>query len=175
MKSNTMKKSIMITAVLLFTGAAVAFAGNGWGQRGQMMEKGPGAGYHMGRGHGYGPGDCQYHRRGNGINLSDEQIAKLDAAREKFLNETDTLRKQIRDKRIALGDAINADTPDKAKVLDLQKELSKLEGEFDQLAIQHRLEVNELLPDNAGARGYGRGQGRGRGNGGNYGNGPCWR
>ena len=176
MQPKTMKKSIIITAVLIVTGAAVAFAGSGWGYRGQMMAYGPGDGYRMGRGQGYGPGNCPYYS-GSGANLTDEQIAKIDAARDKFFADTETLRKQIRDKRIALGDAMRAKTPDEAEVLKLQKDLSNLEGEFDQIAVQHRLEMDKLLPDNVGPRGYGPGNGRGFGRGGDRGSygGPCWR
>ena len=176
MQPKTMRKSIIVTAVLIVTGAAVAFAGGGWGYHGRMMDYGPRDGYHMGRGQGYGPGNCPNYD-GYGANLSDEQIAKLDAAREKFFADTEPLRKQIRDKRIALGDAMRVETPDEAQVLQLQKDLSKLEGDFDQIALQHRLEMDKLLPEDAGPRGYGPGNGRrfGRGEGrGSYG-GTCWR
>jgi Spy/CpxP family protein refolding chaperone len=177
MRPSLTKKSLMISAVLLFAGAAVVFAHGGYGRGGYggMMGYGPGYGGHMmgyGPGYGMGPGMMGYgpgygygpDGRGYGANLTEEQQAKLDAAREKFFTETETLRDQIQDKRFALGDELRKENPDTGKVTALQKELSQLEGEFDQKAIQHQLEVRKILPERA-RRGYGRG----------YGGGYCWQ
>ncbi|MFZ1987221.1 MAG: periplasmic heavy metal sensor [Desulfatitalea sp.] len=141
------RKTVIIGTILLLTGASVAFAqggdccGGGYG--GHMR----GAGM-MGNGpeDGMGPG-----RRcaGPGANLTEEQRATLDASREKFHTETQGLRDQIHDKGNALRTEMDKANPDEGKVTNLQKELSKLEGEFDLKAVQHRLEVRKLLPDNA--------------------------
>lgn len=106
--------------------------------------------------------------RGYGAGLTGEQQANLENAREKFFTETEELRDQIQEKRFALGSELRKDNPDSDKVSDLQKEISKLESEFDQKALQHQLEVRKMLPEEA-RRGYGRGFGRG------YGGGYCWR
>lgn len=166
MKSKLTPKTLIISAVLLLAGAAVVFAHGGYGRGGyggHMMGYGPG--YGMGPGMmGNGPG----HRgegRGYGADLTEEQQAKLDDAREKFFTETEDLRDRIQEKRFALGSEMRKETPDSGKVVDLQKEISKLEGQFDQKAIQHQLEVRKMLPEKA-RRDYGRGYG-----GGGY----CWR
>ncbi|MBI5551037.1 MAG: periplasmic heavy metal sensor [Desulfobacterales bacterium] len=172
MKSNLTKKSLIIGAVLLLVGAAVAFANGGYG--GHMM--GYGSGYGMGPGmmgngyghggYGMGPGMMGYgpgyanngHRYGD--NLSAEQRTKLDAVQEKFFTETQDLRNKIDDQRSALQEELSKDNPDAAKVGNLQKELSTLQGEFDQKAVQHQIEVRKVLPEDF----------NGRGNGGN-----CWQ
>ena len=102
-------------------------------------------------------------------NLTEEQKTAIDNARDQFRKETEPLRVQIQEKRAALRDALNAETPDKAQVVELQKELSALEGEFDQMAVQHRLEMRKLLPDDSAGRGFGRRGDRG------FGPGYCWR
>jgi zinc resistance-associated protein len=176
MNGKLAKRTLIISAVILLSGAALAFAhggygrgydGDGHGYGGHM--RGWGGGHMMGygqgpmmRGDGYGP-----HMRGYGYGnaLSREDADKLDAAREKFFDETKALREQIEEKRIDLGQEMRKEEPDAAKAATLQKELSKLETEFDQKALAHRLEMRRLLPENFEGRGYGRGPGYG---------GRCW-
>jgi len=172
MRSKLTQKTLMISAVLLFAGAAIVFAQGGYGRGGygghmmdgdsryggQMM--GYGHGYGWGHGHGKGMG----YGPGYGAELTEEQRAKVDAAREKFFEQTEKLRDQIEDKRFALASEMRKDDPDTEKVTTLRKELSQLEGEFDQQAIVHHLEMRKILPENA-RRGSGRG----------YGGGYCWR
>lgn len=175
MHIKQVRKVIIIGAVVLLAGAVVAFAhdGRGWGGWGGPM-MGYGSGYGMGpgmmgygSGYGMGPGMMGYGqgygRRFN--NLSDEDQAKLDAARDKFLESTAKLREQIEQKQFALAEQWRKENPDAAKITALQKDLSKLEGEFDVKMVAHRLEMRKLLPENM-QRGYGRGYG-----GGGY----CWR
>jgi zinc resistance-associated protein len=156
MKTTRTTQSIVIAAVVLIAGATFAFAHGGWdgdeggdgrqmrgnmmgpGCQGRMMGQGQGQGYH----HGY-------------ANLSDEDQAKIDAAREKFFDETRTLRRDIDDQTYALRKEMNSDNPDSGKAAQLQKQLSKLEAEFDQKAVQHRLEMRKLLPEKFRDRGWG--------------------
>ena len=86
MKTTRTTKSIVAAAVVLIAGATFAFAHGGWdnddyGYGGHMMGPGYGGNYMMGPGWGRG-----YHH-GYG-NLSDEDRAKIDAARDKFYDET---------------------------------------------------------------------------------------
>ena len=178
MKRN--KKTIIgLAAVLTLAIAAIAYAHGGYGGSmmgpgygGHMMGPGyggnmmgPGYGGHMmGYGPGYGPYMDGYDNRGN---LSDEDAAKLDAAREKFFKATQDLRSQIREKQFDLQNELNKDNPDESKVFELQKALSGLQAEFDQKALAYQLEVGKLLPQQS-TRGY-----YGQGRGGSYG-GYCW-
>lgn len=167
MKTKRTTKALIITSAILLIGSTIAFAHGGWGDGGygghhmrgygnQMM--GPGQGGSM---KGYGPG---WGKRGGGYsNLSEEEIAKLDAAREKFYNDTKALRREINNKRVDLRDEMVKDGADTDKVLKLQRELSKLQADFDQKAVLHRLEMRKLLPEGFQGRGFGSGRG-----------GRCW-
>lgn len=175
MKSGLTQKSVFFVAIILLAGAAVAFAHGGpWGYDGygghmrgyggHMM----GPGYHMMDDYGYGP-HMRGYGPGYGRNLSEEDAAKLEQAREKFFNETQNLREQLNEKELALRNELNKQNPDKGKLTQLQKELSNLQSQFDQKRIEHRLEVRNILPEGAvGRGGYGRGYGRG------FGGGYCW-
>ena len=162
MLTQKIKKSAIVTVVLILSISTVALARGGWDRDGRMDGYGQGRGYHMGQGGNGNIGDCPY-IQGNRANLTDEQIAKIEAARDKFFKDTETLRRQIRDKRIALGDALETETPDKAKVKTIQKELNQLENQFDELALDHRLEMRALFPDGTYRGGYGMGPQRGLG------------
>jgi Spy/CpxP family protein refolding chaperone len=151
---KNMKSSLGIFAVVLTVGiAALAFAYDGYG---------PGYGGHMmGRGMmGYGP---EYgHMRGyygpNGSgNLSREDAAKLEQSQDKFFEGTRELRNSIRDKQFSLNDELQKTDPDRAKVTDLQKQLSQLESQFDQKALDHQLEMRKEFPQSTYSGGYGRG------------------
>jgi zinc resistance-associated protein len=165
MKRSDITKTVVITSVVLLVGAAVAFAHGGWdqdgyghmrGYGGQMM--GPAGGGHMMDGSGYGP-----HMRGYGAReaLSDEQMTKLDDARDKFFKDTQELRGKIEEKEVTLRNEVIKDNPDTGKAAKLQKELSQLRSDFDQKALQHRLEMRKLAPETFQGRGDGRGYGRG--------------
>jgi Spy/CpxP family protein refolding chaperone len=160
MKTN--KKTIIgLAAVFTLAIAAFAYAHGGGYGGGYMM--GPGYGGHMmgygseyGHHMGYGP-----HMRGydNWGNLSDENAAKLDQARDKFFNSTRDLRRQIDEKQYAIQEELRKDTPDTGKVVDLQKALSGLQADFDQKALAYRMEVRKLLPQESARGPYGGGYG----------------
>lgn len=141
------KTKIGIVAIVFTVGiAAVAFSHgwNGSGYGGYMM--GPGNGGHM---MGYGP-------YGYG-NLSPQDAAKLEQSQQKFLNDTSDLRNSIQEKQFALNQELQQTNPDRDKVTNLQKELSQLETQFDQKALDHRLDLRKNFPENALSMGYGRG------------------
>lgn len=142
-----MKKlnAIGLAAILTVAIAAVAFAYDG--------DDSPMGGYggHMMGYDGY-CGPYMHGRRGWG-DLSDKDATKLNASRDKFYNDTRELRSKLDEKRDELRDAINQNNPDRAKVFELQKQVSSLQGEFDQKALAHRLEMRKLLPENYRASG----------------------
>lgn len=170
MNTQRTTKTIIITSIILLVGGTIAFAHGGWGyggdgphMRGYGGHMGPGNGGHM-RGNGPGWG------KGGGFgNLSEEDAAKLEEAREKFYTETKDIRRQMGNLREDLKDEMVKDDPDSAKVLKMQKDLSKVEADFDQKRVQHRLEMRKLIPEKFQGRGFGRGFGRGNGQGGH-----CW-
>lgn len=152
MKTTRSTKTLVVLSVILLAGVAVAFAD--WGGYGRHM-RGYG-GPMMGYGGGYGPG-YGYHMRGYGAwgNLSEEDAAKLDSARQAFFEETRDLREQIEERYTALQNEMDKENPDATKVADLQKQVSELRAEFDQKAIAHRLEIRTLLPEDYQGRGFG--------------------
>lgn len=87
----------------------------------------------------------------------------MDAARDKFFDETRSLRRDMDDKAYDLHKEMNNENPDAKKVAEIQKDLSKLQADFDQKAVRHRLEMRKLLPEKYQARGWGYGRG-----------GRCW-
>jgi hypothetical protein len=168
------KTKIGIVAVALIFGIAAVVMAHDWddqGYGGYMM--GPGYGGHMmGYGPGYGghmmgPGMMGYGQgyRGNmmgygpyGYNgLSREDAAKLEQSQEKFFNDTRDLRNNIEQKQLALNQELQQANPDRDKVLNLQKELSQLESQYDQKALAHQLELRKTFPEKAIGMGYGRG------------------
>ncbi|MBT8340172.1 MAG: periplasmic heavy metal sensor [Desulfatitalea sp.] len=155
---KTVKTTLSISAIL-FLLATAAFAHGGCGRHKGMQG---------GQGMGYGDcGNCGGCMRGcvygPGAGLTEEQGAKIDAARKAFYQETRDLRGKIEEKSVALRNALNQDEPDAGKVADLQKELSALQARFDQKRVTHRLEMRKLLPEDFRGRGFGRGAGMGPG------------
>jgi Spy/CpxP family protein refolding chaperone len=152
-----MKSAMGILAVVItvsIASIAFAFCGDGSGYGGNMM--GNGGGYGGGNGYAMGPGMMGYgpgYRHMNGYygsngygNLSREDAAKLEQSQQKFFYDTSSLRNSIRDKQFALNDELQKPDPDGAKVIDLQKQLSQLESQFDQKALAHRLELRKEFP-----------------------------
>ena len=164
MKRKHLHILLIITAVLIFTGAGPGLAHDGWGERGGMMGYGGhmmdygdhmrGYGGHMmGPGYGSGYGD-----------ISKEDYNKLEAAREKFFDQTQDLRRELDEKRYAVENELAKETPDRDKINALQDDISKLRSEWDHKALEHRLEVREMMPESA----------RGRAYAGGYRGGNCW-
>jgi len=142
----------LLTFGLIVAITAIAFAHGGYGRHmgmysGHMMGPGYGGGHMMD----YGP-----HMRGNDGwgSLSEEDAAKIDAAKDDFYNETSDLRGKIDDAGIALRNEMERDQPDEDKVTKLQKQLSKLQSDFDQKSIEHRLKVGKLMPKGYQSRSF---------------------
>ncbi len=159
------KTKIGIFAVVLtvaIVAVALAHDWNGSGYGGHMMGPGmmgygPGYGGHMmGYGQGYRGHMTGYGPYGYG-DLSQQDAAKLDQSQQKFFNDTRDLRNAIQEKQFALNQELQQTNPDRGKVLSLQKELSELESQFDQKALDHQLELRKTFPENALGMGYGRG------------------
>lgn len=146
---KTIKSTVGILGVFLIVGITAmgcGFVGYGPGYGGRMMGRGMGSG--CGPGYGQEPMRGNYGSHGYD-NLSRGDAAKLDPSQAKFFDETRELRKSIRDKQFALDDELQKANPDRAKVDDLQKQLSQLEYQFDQKALDNQLAMRKQFP-NAG-------------------------
>ena len=155
------KTTLSIFAAIALVGmASLAFAhGPGYGRYGNMMDDDGGYGHMMGYGHGWGHHMMGYGDEAYG-NISREDAAKLERTRNDFYESTRALRSDIRDKQIAVDNALAVKNPDPELLSKLQKELSTLQSDFDQKALAYRLEVAKIQPEGDPDRGYGPG--------------PCW-
>ena len=171
---NAPKKILAGIATTALIGmAGLAFAHGGWGNGyadggyGHMMGRGYG---HMMGGGGFGhmgPGFHMFADNDRGFaGLTDEQQEKLTESRDAFFRATEALRNDVYQKRGELSRELNRDNPNAGKVEALQKELSGLEGQFDQKRLAHQLELKKIAPELT--RGLG-----GRAMGNNFG-GYCW-
>lgn len=176
MKRNYLRNMFIIAAVLILAGAGMALAHDGWGGRGNMggygghmmgygghmMGYGGGNGGHM-MGPGYGP--MMGYRNGSAYgDLSEEDYKKLEAANEKFFEQTRDLRENLDEKRFALEKEWAQENPDTGKIKALQSDISMLRSDFDAKAVEHELEIRKMMPESA----------RGRNYAGGFRGGNCW-
>lgn len=144
---KTFNLVLMATLVLALAGATVAFAWDGWGG-------GLGCGLGPGRGMGLGP---RHLALGN---LTPEQAAQIFDLKQKFLNDTAELRKQMLIKAVELAQLWKAEKPDDKAILAKSRELSALRAQFMEKAVAQRLEVRKIAPQ---LRMFGPGMGPARG------------
>lgn len=158
------KTTFMVIAFIATAGiVSTALAQGGWGGYGYGGHM-TGYGYGMGpgmMGYGYGPGYGSYGRGDYPADLSRQDSNRLHQIQDKFFNETRALRDQIRDRQFALNNELDNAKPDKAKVADLQKAISKLQSDYDQKSLEYRLEARKILPQGSDRIGSGYGPGYG--------------
>jgi Spy/CpxP family protein refolding chaperone len=134
--------------------------------------------YAVGPGPGPGPrGDCWGF--GKGASLTEEQRTQFQELRQKFHDETATLREQIWAKRQELRTLWSDSKSGVDAILKKEKELRDLEDQMRDKAIQMKLEARNILTpeqlaefgkfgDPGSGRWQGKGHGKGRGYGGCY-------
>lgn len=142
----------------------------------------------FGPGMGMGPGACG---PGNfpgawvaALELTPEQIQKMQAMREAHWQEIAPLQNELVSKRLELRSLWLQPNPDQEKILAKQRELSALVAKIQEKATKHRLEMRQILtPEQQtklgalyGGVGAGLGFGRkgGLGSGRGMGYGPCF-
>lgn len=141
---------LMVTLALAVAGTTAAFAWGGWGSAGW----GPGAG----RGFGLGPRHMWL------MNLTPEQAGQVFELRQKFMNDTAELRKQMLVKAVELAQLWKAEKPDDKAILAKSRELSALRAQFQEKAVALRLEMRKIVPQ-LPMFGPGMGPGKGFGKG----------
>ena len=174
---KNLSKVVIVVAIIGIVGfAATSFAGRG---------RGWGGGYCDGSGSGWA--QRGYAGPGYQGDLSDEEIAKLQEARQAFFQETSELRENLYQKRLELRAELAKKDPDAKKAVTLQKEISEIESQLDQKRVEQRIKMRKENPEYFSGRGYGYGpegmgpgMGRGfyrRGMGSGYGSrgGACWQ
>ncbi len=171
-----MKKTIVaILVVTIFITAGWALA-QGWG-RGRDMAFGPCPRMNFGpiSGTSYLAGD---------LNLTQEQMQKVQALREAHWQEVAPLQNELRSKQLELRSLWMQPNPEQEKIAARQKEVNALREKIQEKATKHRLEMRQILtPDQqakletsyggfAAGPGFGRKGGFGSKRGQGYG--PCF-
>jgi Spy/CpxP family protein refolding chaperone len=135
-----MKKSKISLVVLLALALSLGLAASSWAR----PWGGPG---------GMGPGF---------MNLSPEQAGKLFDLRQKFLNDTAKVRKQMCINRVELMQLWRTEKPNEKAIQAKQKTLNDLRGQLQEKATAFRFEARKIAPQMGWCFG-GPGMGWGRG------------
>ena len=108
----------------------------------------------MGGGCGMGPGMGKGHGCGMmGMQMTPDQAAKAFDLRQKFMNDTADLRKQMMVKQAELGELWRAKDPDKAKIAAKQKEINALRDQLQEKGTAFKLDMRKEFPTMAGGPG----------------------
>lgn len=126
MKQNHIVKWVAGLLVLAIAGfGSQAFAGRGMG-----WSNGPGT------------------RCGGPQNvLKGAELEKWQAEHDAFLKSTASLRDNMYQKELEIQSELARETPDSAKALNLQKELSQMEAGLDQKRLEHQIKMKKLFPE----------------------------
>jgi len=92
-----------------------------------------------------GMGGCGPHGMGM-MNLTPEQAGQMFDLKQKFMNDTAALRKQMVMKRAEMAALWQAETPDQNNIKAKQKELSALRDQMQEKAMAFRLEARNICP-----------------------------
>ncbi len=142
-----MGKSKGALACLLALALSLGLAASSWAQPGGMG----------GWGHG-----CM-------MNLTPDQAGKMFDLRQKFMDDTAGLRKQMFVKRAELAALWKAENPDQNQIVAKEKEINALKDQLEPKVVAFKLEARKISPQ--AAMGMGRGFGMGPGMGGGPGKG----
>lgn len=134
---KTFRSALLLTMILGLVAGATAF---NWGPGGGMGGGGMGCptGHRMGGG--------MMGKRGLMMNLTPEQAGQVFDLRQKFMNDTAGLRKELMMKAVEMGQLWKAEKPDEKAILAKVKELSALRGQFMEKAVAQRLEMKKIVP-----------------------------
>ncbi len=188
------RKLSVVAFIIAIGAAAPALAHGGFGGYGYGGMMGPGYGYGHMMGPGYGPYNMGPGMMGPGygymmgpgmmgwgghrgwsqdpddLGLSPQQEQQLESARNSFYQATADLRSQLDDQYAQLRQEFAKTNPDRSRVQDIQRTISKLEGQLAQKRLDFQLEARKIAPqlgEGYAGGGYGYGYGPGAG--------YCWR
>jgi len=80
------------------------------------------------------------------MNLTPEQAGQLFDLRQKFMNDTASLRKDMAVKRAEMTALWRAETPDEKQILAKQKEINDLRTKLQEKAVGFRLQARKICP-----------------------------
>jgi Spy/CpxP family protein refolding chaperone len=141
-----MKKIVTIVAVIALAAVAASPV---------MAYRGMGAGY------GSGPGNVADIGAARGLDLTAEQTEKINVLREAHMKDIKPHQDQMLSKSRELRSLWLAATPDKEKILALQKEAQSLRDQLTDRRTAYSLEVRQVLTPEQQAKVQAYGTGRG--------------
>ena len=144
-----MKTSKISLAVVLALALTLGLAASSWARHG---------------GGGMGGGNCA-------MNLTPDQAGKFFDLKEKFHNDTASVRKQMMIKHAELGALQKAEKPDQAAITAKQAEIKALWDQMKEKRTAFQAEAGKISPDLA--KGFGPGMRGGKGHGRGMGPGDC--
>jgi zinc resistance-associated protein len=97
------------------------------------------------------------------MNLTPDQAGKLFDLKQKFMNDTAEVRKQMVVKQAELAALWKTEKPDEKAIVAKQKELNTLRGQMQEKSVAFRLAARKIAPQFG--QGFGPGMGRGMGHG----------
>lgn len=95
------------------------------------------------------------------MNLTTEQAGQLFDLKQKFMNDTASLRKEMMLKRTELAALWRADNPDEKQILAKQKELNALREQMQQKSVAFKMQARKICPQGPMGKGQGAGMGMG--------------
>lgn len=131
-----MKRKKLTVTVLLALGLFLSLALTSWAQPWGMKGH---------RGHGG--------HWGIFANLTPEQAGKLFGLRQKFLDDTAGLRKDMVVKKAELRALWRTENPDEKQILAKLKEINAVKEKFQEKVVPFRLQVKKILPKSSGPKG----------------------
>ncbi len=120
---------VMLAALLAIPGFAAA-------------QTGPGGGGGMGMHHGMGPGPGSW---ASNLNLTPDQMQKLQAIRINFFKETIAQRNQLDLARMELRALWSQPNPDANAIVAKQKQVNALRDQILEAAVRFRLEARKVF------------------------------
>lgn len=133
--NSKIRKSLMLTAGILFFGLSTVIAqpGSGKGQRGgEGFRQGPGAGQGM----------CM-----NQLNLTEEQQAEIADLRMDHLKRMTTLRNQMQEKRARLQTLTTGDNYNQSEVDQVIEQMGDIRIQMMKKRTSHQQEVRSQLTE----------------------------
>ena len=130
-----MKRKKLSVAVLLALGLFLSLAFASWAQPWGMKGHG-GHGGHWGK----------------FANLTPEQAGKLFDLRQKFLDDTASIRKDMVVKRAELRALWRVENPDEKQILAKLKEINAIQAKLQEKVVPFRIVVKKILPKGPGPK-----------------------
>lgn len=138
-----MKRILILTTIMIMVAAPTIMAQGPMGGKG--MPPHPGMGQRGFDGHGGGRGQFDFINCKNELNLSDEQIDKINSLNFEHRNLMIDLKADLEKAKLAKRHELRADNPDKSKVLQATGQMSEIKAKMAEMRVNHRFDMRDVL------------------------------